>query len=176
MWLGTSPPVPVSHGHLKPLHDENMIFLKALCMKLDCFIIWEIIRISKSLTSKSVFFCTQFLSLSHHFFFTLSVFWWLQHSFYCFPSSPHSFSSQPVDHIYHFFSFFSFLPVFVHSFRESLALLWSLLFLFPLLYLQYLSSSLALSLFSPLSCCVILIISPLIPLSAVRTLSLSLSN
>lgn len=64
MWLGTSPPVPVSHGHLKPLHDDNMIFLKALCMKLDCFIIWEIIRISKSLTSKSLRFGVFLYSVS----------------------------------------------------------------------------------------------------------------
>lgn len=66
-----------------------------------------------------------------------------------------------------------FLQALVHSFREWLC---SVSSLFPLLYLQYLSSSLAFSLFSPLYCCVIVIISSLILLSAVRTLSLSLSQ
>lgn len=78
MWLGTSPPVPVSHGHLKPLHDESMIFLKALCMKLDCLIIWEIIRISKSLTSKSlrfgVFLYSVSLPITPFFLYSFSFF------------------------------------------------------------------------------------------------------
>lgn len=139
VWLGTSPPA-ISHGHLKPLHGESMIFLKALCMKL-VFEIW----------------CFSVLSFSPYhtiFFFTLSVFLWLQYSFYCFPSSSHSFSSQPVDHIYHFSSF-SFLPVFVHSFiqrKPGSALISPLSVSSPLSTVSlFLSRSL--SLFSPFLLC-----------------------